>query len=162
VGTTTFTIETQQQINWCWAAVGVSINHYFSPAATLKQCELAQKLLGPGCCGNPAEFNVAERLENALGAVNRLKQPVLDGHTLTFLQIRQQIDAGLPVCARIGWQGEETRGHFVVICGYSQSSTGEPWVSIADPYYLDSTIPYEQFVNSYLDAGVWTDTYLVV
>ena len=153
-----FEIATQEQHNWCWAAVGMSIDRYFSPDSTMKQCEVAERVVGTGCCGNPENCNRAAGLEQALKAVKRLKA-VLVGGILTFGEVRERIDTGLPVCARIGWP-EEGRGHFVVIFGYSTSSQGE-WVHIADPFFLDSTIPYEQFVSSYLDAGAWTDTFLV-
>jgi hypothetical protein len=162
MSTNPFQIETQKELNWCWAAVGVSIDRYFSPTSRLKQCQLAQEVLNlpGGCCDDPSNCNLPGDLEEALKArsVKRLKK-TLTGGILTFREIQGQIDACNPVCARIGWQ-DETRGHFVVIYGYSSSSAGE-WVSIADPYFLDSTVPYTQFVNSYLDVGVWTDTFLV-
>jgi hypothetical protein len=103
---------------------------------------------------------VPERLEDALGITRTLSQ-ALGGVILSFDEIRQEIDAGRPVCVRIGWQPNEAYGHFVVIRGYSVSSVGEQWVDITDPYYFDSTVPYHQFVYAYLDAGEWTDTYLV-
>jgi len=155
-----FKIQTQEQLNWCWAAVGVSIDKYFSPQSTRTQCQLAGQVLGGDCCSNSDSCDLAEGLEDALNVTGTLKQ-ARGGIALDFDDIRQEIEAGRPVCARIGWQPDETRGHFVVIRGYSVSSAGEPWVDIADPYYLDSTIPYDEFVNAYLDAGVWTDTFLV-
>jgi eukaryotic-like serine/threonine-protein kinase len=101
-----------------------------------------------------------ERLEDALGITRTLSQ-ALAASSCLFDEIRQEIDAGRPVCVRIGWQPNEAYGHFVVIRGYSMSSVGEQWVDITDPYYFDSTVPYDQFVYAYLDAGEWTDTYLV-
>jgi hypothetical protein len=61
---------------------------------------------------------------------------------------------------RIQWIDDQ-RGHFVMICGYSVSASGEQWVDVADPYWGNSILSYPQLVSSYLDAGKWSDSYLV-
>ncbi len=123
-------------------------------------------MLGLDCCnGAIAGCDQPSALETALGAVNTLvgkalNNQALPGQTLPFAAVRQQIDSSVPVCVRIQWFGEQN-GHFVMLSGYSVSQSGEEWVDVADPYYEDSTVPYDQFVAAYLEAGQWSDTYLV-
>jgi hypothetical protein len=159
---TVFDVETQKGLNWCWAAVSVSVDHYFSPSEW-DQCKLAQDVLqvAGGCCGNPlpADCDQGTGLQNGLSKVGRL-QETLAGHRLLPDEVRGHIDDCVPVCCRIGWFNE-TKGHAVVIYGYSIDSAGVLWLEIADPLYLNSTMPYSQFANSYLDVGSWTDTFLV-
>ena len=157
----TFPIEHQIAHNWCWAAVAVSVHHYLSPDTNLRQCELASRLLNhdPRCCEDPVpdDLDRPQQLDDALTAakiVNHPKPP------LNFREIREQIDAGLPVCARIGWIGQNS-GHAVVICGCPVSANGEQWVDIADPFFPNSTIRLDEFSNSYEGAGEWAESFLV-
>jgi hypothetical protein len=162
-----FQIEPQEKLNWCWAAVAATVSQYFFPEVALSQCGIAKHVLNTtsNCCGDlPSECNRPASLESALTAVNTLLNKNLDNRTLPrflkFEEIREQIDSGRPVCARIQWIGEQ-RAHFVMICGYSVSRSGTQWVDVADPYWGNSVVPYTQFVSSYLNAGVWSDSYLV-
>jgi hypothetical protein len=164
-----FQIETQQKHNWCWAAVSDTVAHYFFKGVNLTQAQIAKETLGASC-SNPDGCDVPARLEDALRSADKLLKPLLPGRSLntqlllgrflTFEAIRSEIDAGRPVCVRIQWSGEDG-GHFVMISGYSVSASGEEWVDVADPFYEDSIVPYDQFVTAYLNAGEWSDTYLV-
>jgi hypothetical protein len=166
---TGFKIETQEKLNWCWAAVAATVSHYFFPDQPLQQVDIAKSVLhlaaGIDCNAPGSACDQPAPLEQAFGAVEVLAgrslgmRPPSSG-TLLFHKVQAQIDAGKPVCVRVQWF-DETRGHFVMISGYSISDSGEEWVDVADPYYEDSTIPYEQFVHAYLDAGAWTNTYLL-
>jgi hypothetical protein len=153
-----FQMQPQQESNWCWAAVSVSVERYFVPQSTLTQCQVAGKLLGHNdCCLGSAACNQPAFLEDALADAGR---PAVIKPPLAFADVRQQIDAGKPVCARIAWDGG-TRGHFVVICGYQQLPTGEQLVEVADPFYAGSKVDFNEFATSYQGSGQWTDAYLV-
>ena len=158
-----FPIECQAQFFWCWAAVGVSINRYFSPDSPLTQCELATHILPhhPQCCDNPLppDADVSAHLQDVLGALGALHPPPTSGPA-QFKDIRTQINASLPVCARIEWPGQNL-AHFVVICGFAVSASGELWLDIADPCFHNSTMPYNEFVQAYQGSGIWSDTFLV-
>jgi Papain-like cysteine protease AvrRpt2 len=160
--THSFQMEIQQYSDWCWAAVCQSIACYFSGTAT-KQCEIANAVLGTTqSCDQPLPkgLDTAAHLETGLDRLGVLRQTKA-GVALSFEEIHAEIMGNsLPVCARIGWHGQNS-GHFVVVCGCPVTASGEQWVDIADPFYGSSTMPYEQFVNSYLHAGEWTDTYLL-
>ena len=161
--TNTFQMESQAQTEWCWAAVGATINRYFSPDVILEQCQLATALLpgNPSCCAKPlpAGANAPAPLQDALTFIGALKETKAQT-ALPFNDIQTQINTSFPVCARIGWRGE-LRGHFIAIWGFSVTASGEQWVDVADPFFGDSTIPYTELVHSYQQDGEWTDTFLV-
>src|SRR5437879_6605632 len=109
-----FQIEKQRQDKWCWAAVSVSVDHYFFPGSTSSQCQIARNVLGGlPCCSDPAGCNTPARLQPALDAVGRLRGTL--PRRLQFDEIQQEIDARRPVCVRVGWDGGG--GHFVVVSG---------------------------------------------
>lgn len=78
--------------------------------------------------------------------------------SLSFEEIMNQIDQGMPIGVRIGWFGGG--GHFVVIRGY-RNPTGAELLSIADPWFVDSIQYCDVFTSSYLGRGEWTDTFLL-
>src|SRR5947207_2381161 len=127
-----FVMESQEQSEWCWAAVSVSVDHYFSTASNSTQCRVARDVLGlAGCCSNPDPCNEPARLQDALESVNCLAASPTG--PLSFAEVRQVIDASKPVCLRIGWDGGG--GHFLALCGYRLSSSGIPLVDVEDPLY---------------------------
>lgn len=159
-----FQIQKQLEDKWCWAAVAVSVDHYFFPGSTSSQCRIARDVLGvPQCCGDPDACNTAAKLQDALDAISRLREIL--PRALLFDEIRQEIDAGQPVCARIGWNGGG--GHFVVVSGYRQTVSGTQLVDVADPLFPNSTVLYDEFVSAYQNTeepeggGQWTATFLV-
>jgi len=167
-----FHIEKQLASELCWAAVSVSVDNYFGGQSAQTQCSLAQAVLGAtGCCGQdgkitkpvPPSCNQRNGLQAGLEAVKRLGSgPIHD--QLTFDQIRQQIDGKLPVCVRIGWEGgSPVNGHFVVLGGYGWSPSGDPQVSVLDPFFRSGPWPYNKLVNAGYQRrnGQWTDTYLL-
>ncbi len=169
MATSSFQIETQEKLHWCWAAVAATVAHYFFPdKPPVSQCQIAQTVVSPvgtSCCADTTGVcDVSEDLMDALKAVNDLVgTPLKNLPKNTFLafdNVKQQIDSKCPVCARIQWS-DGSGGHFVMVSGYSVDQSGLQWVDIADPYYDDSTVPYDQFVSDYLGKGTWSETYLV-
>src|SRR5437867_2038718 len=127
-----FQIEKQLQDKWCWAAVSVSVDHYFSPGSTFSQCRIARDVLGGlPCCGAPDTCNTPASLRAALDDVGRFRDRL--PRPLLFDEIRQEIDARSPVCVRIGWNGGG--GHFVVISGYRELASGAQLVEVSDPLF---------------------------
>ena len=164
----TFQIEEQTEFEWCWAAVGVSINRYFRPDSKMRQCDLATKILVPlladpklttGCQDPvPPKLDIQADMKDVLTFLGSLSSAEVGA--LSFEATRDQILSGYPVCARIGWFPGD-RGHFVVIRDCAITESGEQWVDVADPFYGSSTIPYTELVNSYKSNGKWTATYLL-
>lgn len=161
----TFTIETQKRLHWCWAAVSASIHRYFFPESSLTQCQVVRQVdhltqfIDDHCCQNTECIRSLPdhpaRLEPALEVAGKrfLAQP---GH-LDFETLKQNIDRGHPVCAFIEWF--DGGGHFAAISGYRESPSG-PLVHISDPFFVDSILPYEEFVSFYQNGGRWTRSYV--
>jgi hypothetical protein len=156
-----FPMQQQQEPDWCWNAVAVSIEHYFDPRSQLNQPQFAEQALGVPLPQADQPFYLSTALED-------LKK--LAGNPqgfLRFADIQKQLDANLPVCVRIAWN--EGGAHFVVITGYQFSPSGAAQVLVSDPILQDANVmvwDYDAFVMAYGPnytnaEGRWTDTYLV-
>ena len=154
-----FSIEQQQETEWCWNAVATSVEHYFDPTSQLTQEELAVKELGSAA-------DLPLYLQDALEGIGKLSANPQG--FLSFAQIQQQLAANLPVCVHIAWA--EGGSHYVVISGYAVSSAGKPQVYVSDPLLPDSSVvvwDYDAFLFAYTPnnavhaEGAWVDTCLV-
>jgi len=157
-------MERQKRTEWCWAAVSVSVNRMFRPAATHTQCELAASVLRRECC-DPKEgrlCNHPHTLHTVLATLHLLAgEPVRK--PFAFEDVRKEIDAGRPICVLIRWinnAGEFSgRAHFIAIKGYRVTPGGTQFVEIADPVYGPSSMAYNEFSSphgGYRDGhGVW-------
>jgi len=153
-------LQRQQEDEWCWAAVAVSVDQYFNDASARTQCDLVSDVLGVKCCGDSDDCDKPNDLEKALGnkiGVGKLREPV-QNRALEFAEIRDQLAQGFPVCVRIEWP--DGGGHFVVIDG-ADTVGGVQAVHIQDPLHDATTISYRDFLTRYRLVGRWTDTYLV-
>jgi hypothetical protein len=73
--------------------------------------------------------------------------------------VRAEIDAGRPVCVRIGWPGGG--GHAVILSGYRILKSGAQQVKVQDPLRGGSWRDYDTFPAAHRLCGEWTDTYLI-
>jgi hypothetical protein len=153
-----FHMEPQQKDQWCWAAVTLSVERYYSPRSQLTQCAIARGVLGFSCCSNPDRCNHPAKLQDALSGIGRLIGEPTSG-PMSFTHIRQRLDEGRPICLRIGWHGGG--GHFVIICGYGLSRSGVELVDVEDPLFGPATVTYDEFISNYRSSGRWTFTYPV-
>jgi hypothetical protein len=157
-----FPMEQQQEFYWCWNAVSVSVNKYFSPTTPLTQNQFAVEALGVPLDKADQPFY----LSTALTDLKLLNGVPLDGF-LSFSDIQAQLEANLPVCVKIGWN--EGGFHYLVISGYGVSPAGDPQLYISDPILLDSNVTvwdYDAFVFAYSPIytnaeGTWVNTLLV-
>ncbi len=149
-----FNMELQTENNWCWAATATSVSHFYWPISTWTQCLVASNGLSLSCCDDPVPgacdvpWYLAKALEITKNFVS-VTGPV------SFQTIRDEIDAGRPVGARVGWSGGG--GHFMVIYGYSLVGNVE-YFDIDDPIYGKSHLTVADFSNNYQGTGTWTDT----
>lgn len=151
-----FLMEAQTQTNWCWAATATSVSHFYWSWSSWTQCKVAGAELGrTDCCNStvPSACNVPWYLDKAL---TRTKNFVSITGQVSFQQVRDEIDAGRPVGARIGWNGGG--GHFMVIYGYSRV-LGTEYFDIDDPIYGKSHLTVSDFSTNYQGSGSWTHTY---
>ncbi|MGH7958723.1 MAG: papain-like cysteine protease family protein [Opitutaceae bacterium] len=145
-----FTIQSQTQSNWCWAATSVSVSHFYWTGSSWTQCQVASDELGrTDCCNSPvpSPCNVPWFLDRALTRTNNFVS--ITGQ-ITFAQVQAEIDAGRPVGARVGWSGGG--GHFMVIYGYRTVGTTR-YFDIADPIYGNSSPTVATFSSSYQGAA---------
>lgn len=158
-----FECQHQQQTYWCWAATSVSVECFYNPASTWTQCKMLNSASGYGdCCGAGASghCNAPWYLDLALKIVNRLN--VFSTGTISPDAIDGEMGQGRPVGVRTQWAGGG--GHVLVLRGrytlWDQTTQSYPnWVSASDPWYGDSEVLYNTFLNSYQGSGTWTHTY---
>jgi ABC-type bacteriocin/lantibiotic exporter with double-glycine peptidase domain len=145
-------MEQQQQTLWCWAAVSVSVKHFYDASFAVRQCEQANtQSNGRSCCDDPASCNHEGYLMAALQYVKVFRELV--ERSVPFERILEEIHARRPVCARIEWT--DKTGHFVCIDGYDGRT-----LLIKDPWHGSSRVPYDEFSTRYRGIGRWTHTYL--
>ena len=151
-----FNMQMQTESNWCWAAVSTSVSHFYWWLSTWTQCRVANAELGHNdCCNNPvpSACNVPWYLDRALTRTNNFVS--MTGQA-SFQQVKNEINAGRPVGARIGWNGGG--GHFMMIYGYSRILSME-YFDIDDPIFGKSHLAVSDFASNYRGSGTWTHTY---
>lgn len=159
-----FNIQSQEQTNWCWAAVASSVCGYYASrgeGAPQSQCQIATQFLGLECCIDPLPppsdnwaGNKTFTLELPLDVLGHFAPPMVTG-SLDLASIVREIDGGRPICCHIDWGGAE--GHFVVMIGYD-SVHGD--VIVRDPAgtIVNGTLPFKS--GGTFPGGKWSETYL--
>ena len=152
-----FTMQHQQESNWCWAATSTSVELFYDPESTWTQCLVANNQTGRSdCCGSGASgaCNVYGYLNNALTAVGRLQQMVTG--TATTAQIETEVTFARPLGIRVAWSGGGA--HFLAIMG-QYNANGIDYVTVDDPIYGRSNVAYATLQTAYRGSGTWTHTY---
>ena len=163
-GKLAFTIQPQQQTNWCWAAVSTSVSHFFSAASAWTQCLVANATLPrQDCCGagaaDPTKCNIYGYLDQALTTTRNFRQKL--PRRLSFVEVQAEIQASKPVGTRVAWFGNGA--HFMAIVGWLVADGGEQYIDIADPIYLDLAVIASITIYasaSWRGGGNWTHSYL--
>lgn len=141
------TIESQKCSQWCWAAVTVAIGRCFQDGQfAADQCTLATQLVGAGkdCCTQcdcqNDQFDPCNKSRNLSVALNHChfdRDGPAGVSTLSFDDVKQEIDDGHPIAVSIKVQNDDAAiSHAVVIFGYSDDGK----LNIADPMQPDSQI----------------------
>ena len=153
-------MQAQQQLNWCWAAVAVSVAQFYVAASPWsQQCDVASQELGKTCCpaGSNTACDIPWYLDLALQRVKHLN--TWAGGSVPMGTIQGEISGSHPTGARIAWS--TGGGHFVVVSGYSSSPAGD-FVTIEDPIWAQSTLALSVFQSSYQGSGRWSHTYFTL
>jgi hypothetical protein len=153
-------IQPQQQTNWCWAAVSTSVSIFFSAASGWTQCLVANSALPrPDCCaGGASDMDRCNKpwfLDTALTVTDNLDR--VEPRRLSFAEIQAEIGTNEPVGSRVAWF--RGNAHFMAIVGWLVAESGEQYLDIADPIFLDSQIPFSAFAGGYKLGGVWSHSY---
>lgn len=151
-----FNMQNQIKSNWCWAATANSVSHFYSALSPWTQCKIAAAELEKSCCNNPtpADCNVPWYLDRALSRTQNFVS--YKSGTVSFNEIKDQLNAGLVIGTRIGWNGGG--GHFMAIHGLSRILSTE-YLYIDDPIYGKSVLKYNDFATNYQGSGSWTHSY---
>ena len=159
-----FRMQHQEQTNWCWAAVTVSIALFYKPSSGWSQCLLANKELNQtSCCQNGASqpCNRPWCVDIALQHIGHLAEAI--GNSIPFPAVMQELKAQRPIAVVITWSGGQLR-HAVVLIGATVVSpqVGKKifYVTVQDPETGKSTLPYDVFRTHYQKIGTWTGTVL--
>lgn len=154
----TFQMQTQDQSEWCWAAVGASVCSYYAArgnGGNERQCDIATRFLGMNCCVTPwpPGSNQTFTLQTPLQVLGHLSSTI-EG-PLDMDAIVREIDGGRPICCHIDWGDGE--GHFVAIVGYDAVHND---VIARDPLgtSVNGVLPFKN--GSTFHGGSWTETYL--
>lgn len=152
-----FTMQTQQQTNWCWAAVAASVAQYYDSGTGWTQCLVANEHWDrTDCCGSGASgpCNQYGWLDRALTDVGHFDR--IESGTSTFAVIDAEIAAGRPVGIRVAWNGGGA--HFLAIIGTREWSPR--YAAVDDSIYGKSDHTWEDLRTSYQgDGDSWTHTY---
>jgi len=158
-----FSMDAQEQTNWCWAAVSRSVAHFFTTSPFWTQCEIATKALkleigGIACCTKPvtSKCNIPWYLGRALDTVGAFKNRLDKAAPLSTL--KSEIDKDRPLCVRVAWN--TGGGHFLVILGW-KSKNNVTYFEIDDPIHGRQTIKQSKFTNNYKGSGSWSHSYFV-
>jgi hypothetical protein len=158
-----FRMQSQTQINWCWAAVAASIGDFYDQSMKWTECVVANMFLNLTCCCGegfgsivPSECNVPAHLSHVLPNVCFTKRLA---HAVPIELCQRQICDGYPIGAHITWHGGSVDfGHFVVITGYDLDANT---LVVQDPGpSLDrAEVDYDVCLTNYLAVGAWDRTY---
>lgn len=150
-----FTMQRQQQSQWCWAATSASVSLFYNSGSTWNQCLVANAAFGLNCCSSPIPCNQPWYLDRALTIVGNF---VSMSCTPTALAaVLGELLQGRVVCTRIGWAGGG--GHVMAIYGATNSS-GIDYLDVADPIYGNVHLAATTYETAYQGSGQWTHTYL--
>ncbi|MBV9497206.1 MAG: hypothetical protein JOZ54_23425 [Acidobacteria bacterium] len=158
-------LEKRDLIEWCWAAVTASIFRSYE-TANKEQCAIVKASFTKcancceprssndvACCNNTNDLLAS--LENHLGAFHT------DGREHVEEFVKQCIDAGFPLIARIGY-GKRDAGHYVIVRGYRIMQRTGFEVHVDDPDALvqqPTPMPFAHFLSYYAQKGKWDVTY---
>jgi Papain-like cysteine protease AvrRpt2 len=138
-GAATFEMQPQQEAQWCWAAVAVSVNDFLNAPRTWTQSKLAAKALNRTCSSVPNPEDPCDRafsLDTALKATGNLLSPngAQFDRFVNFADLQTYWAAvPYPVCARIVWDDGSGNAHFIALTGYTELANGQKLVTVHDP-----------------------------
>jgi hypothetical protein len=150
-----FTMQRQEQDNWCWAATSVSIAKFYDPSSNWTQCAMANGQLGRNdCCGAGASgpCNVYGFLDGSLQRAGHLDH--VTGGTTSYGGVLEEMLARRPLGIRVAWSGGGA--HFVAATGVEEGDM----VVVSDcGSGTTSVVAYDTLRTAYSGSGSWTHSY---
>jgi hypothetical protein len=140
-------LEPQHTPMWCWAASGQMVMRYVA-GAEVPQCDQANvHFARTDCCQSPTPQDCVKggHADYSYWGVDSQAHPA----SLTFEQLKAEIDANRPVGFRWAWTGGGA--HLMVIIGY-QILAGEQMLLVNNPWPPDKGvqkwISYAEYLQS--------------
>jgi Papain-like cysteine protease AvrRpt2 len=148
-------VETQERINWCWAAAAVSISNYYTNTQKWRQCELANLTFNRKDCCSGLRCNSQSSFWGALERTGNASSLVQGPIALD--QIIWAIDRGEPIAVVL------TSGignHGVIITGYNNHDPKRPTIKVQDPDPVGWTVicDFNTFPKSFSLRYGWGET----
>jgi hypothetical protein len=149
-------LQQQEQTNWCWAAVTVTVFDFYRNGAGSPQCPVADLELGrQDCCPLNPQCNEVATLDLPLRRNGNFRD--LQDSPATFPDVITEITNRRPLGCRVEWfQGGS---HFLLVNGFADHPSGMKTIEIADTFYGPSTQNFDTFPADYQLRGTWTHTY---
>ena len=147
-----FAVQAQQQSNWCWCAVTVSIANFYGDSLT--QCGFANTELGfSDCCGvgGSGHCNVTHYTRDALSTAGHFASAKNGGPTTA--DAKTEVDNGRPIALRIEWSGGGR--HAIALFGYLSDTR---FVAVDDPANGPTDLLIDSLNTSYLSSGSVIET----
>lgn len=168
-----FKVQDQQELLWCWSAVGTSVALFYDENSGWTQCKMASECLEPApgnCCivsvdadgKNVRAVGCAEDWylingDKSKGSFVRagIGENYVKG-AISYEEVKKEVDAGHPIGFRMKIGAFY---HFVLVCGYEETEH-EQFVAVEDSFYDDTThMLYTDFCTKYQHRGVVTYTF---
>lgn len=144
--------QAQQEDLWCWAGASTVVANYYG--ANVSQNEFCNRAKGRAdltspCPNTTGDIYDVRRAWNSLGIYGS----TTNYRTLTFSEIKREIDAGRPVQVRIQWKSNGM-GHFLVIEGYNEATREIQWI---DPWPTSKRVNVGKYTDFLYDSRYhWT------
>lgn len=144
--------SSQAQSFWCWAACCEMIFRFLD-TNQLEQCDLAAAEFAHPCCAQPSS-SACNRPLWPEAIYNRYNLPFVKRlESLTFQELKAEIDNNRPVEAYIQWSG--SGAHVILLTGYYDNED----VDVMDPLTDGIVRKSFQAVKTADGMGQWTMTY---
>ena len=152
-----FSMQPQQQPNWCWAATATSVGLFYQPGSGWQQCDVANgELALSHRRGEGAVWLECLRLSRP-GTHGGGPLGPLGGRHSHYCPDRGRGNFR-PSAGDSGSLVGGGGAHFLVIKG-QYSAGGIDYVSVDDPIYGRSDVNYATLQTAYKGSGTWTHTY---
>lgn len=150
--------ERQQQDQWCWAAVAVSVSRFFGRQPQRAQCGLVPLVnthLG-ACCAAPSRCNETGSLREALTVTTNLEREPEGPVALSVIQEQIAAPVSRPVPIRVA--RSDGTAHVMAIVGFDGDGPSCQLV-IDDPLFGRDRVSYGTLQRELYKGGHWSHTY---
>jgi len=151
-----FSMQPQQQSNWCWAATATSVALFISPPAPGRNVWSPTTRPGAATAAAAGARAMQCRRVSQQRAQRRGTSRPDGGRRGHRPQIETEVTYARPLGIRVAWSGGGA--HFLCIMG-QYSAGGTDYVTVDDPIYGRSNVSYAALQTAYQSIGTWTHTY---